>query len=256
MSRAGRLSAGLGTLGALAVSPALTTLTGSPIAYGVVLLPWTLALWALTRTTPGAVGLRVGRPRAYVVALAYPVAVMAAVGLIALLAGRIGVREPAVGALALKVLVLFLVGAVGALVTEEGFFRGWLWGVLGEAGTGPRAVLVWTSGIFAAWHIGASLLVLGLSWARLPVYVANMFFVGLVLGLLRHTSGSILVPSVCHALWNAISYTLFGIGERPGALQLASRPLLDPEIGALGLVLNLGAVLLLWRALAPGRHGA
>ena len=72
----------------------------------------------------------------------------------------------------------------------------------------------------------------------MPVYLANATLLGLIWGLLRLISGSVLVASVSHAVWNAFAYGLFGFGEEVGALSITNTPLFGPEVGYLGLLLN------------------
>jgi hypothetical protein len=75
--------------------------------------------------------------------------------------------------------------------------------------------------------------------AEIPVYLVNATLLGLIWGMLRLVSGSILVPSVSHALWNGLDHPLFGIGENSGALGIQQTHLFGPEVGLLGMVVNL-----------------
>jgi membrane protease YdiL (CAAX protease family) len=131
------------------------------------------------------------------------------------------------------------------MLSEEGFFRGWLWGAFGRAGFGQRKTLLVTSLVFTAWHVSAvtSGTDYGLPWSQVPVYLANATMLGLIWGLMRLASGSIVVASLSHAVWNAGAYGLFGFGTKTGALGIANTPLFGPEVGYLGLLLN-GAFLL------------
>ena len=69
--------------------------------------------------------------------------------------------------------------------------------------------------------------------------------------MLRLISGSVLVASVSHAVWNAIDYPLFGFGEHIGKLGIQQTELYGPEVGILGLILNLGFIVVMgwmvWR---------
>jgi hypothetical protein len=73
--------------------------------------------------------------------------------------------------------------------------------------------------------------------------------------MLRVISGSVVVASVGHGLWNGFAYVLFGFGTKAGALGIEDTVLYGPEVGWLGLGLNLLFVLGLWhwhrRAQAP-----
>jgi membrane protease YdiL (CAAX protease family) len=70
---------------------------------------------------------------------------------------------------------------------------------------------------------------------------------GAIFGMLRMATGSVLVPSVCHAIWNGIDYPMFGFGEKVGALGIEQTHLYGPEVGWLGLVFNLVFAIILWR---------
>ena len=52
-------------------------------------------------------------------------------------------------------------------------------------------------------------------------------------------SGSLVVPSLCHAVCNGLDYPLFGFGERVGVLGIQQSQLYGPEVGVLGIGLNL-----------------
>ncbi|HEV2458931.1 MAG TPA: CPBP family intramembrane glutamic endopeptidase, partial [Ktedonobacterales bacterium] len=98
-------------------------------------------------------------------------------------------------------LVIYIVtNGLGALVTEEGFFRGWLWASLQRAGVTQRGVLVWTSVAFAAWHISTALLPTAFRppLAQVPIYILNAGVIGFIWALMRQRSGSIVVTSVSH----------------------------------------------------------
>ena len=71
------------------------------------------------------------------------------------------------------------------------------------------------------------------------------------MGLLRLRSGSIIVPSACHALWNASTYTFFDAGGKVGQLGISDPSLWDPERGYAGLVLAIVAAVLLWWWVKP-----
>jgi membrane protease YdiL (CAAX protease family) len=139
--------------------------------------------------------------------------------------------------------------ALVVLLTEEGFFRGWLWGSLERRDLGLGRVLAVSSIGFALWHW---------SWVTLdpdsrlpplqiPVFLANAALLGAIWGLLRWRSGSILVASVSHGLWNGLDYVLFGAGPKVGALGIVDTAVYGPEVGLLGLVANLAFAALLWR---------
>jgi membrane protease YdiL (CAAX protease family) len=139
--------------------------------------------------------------------------------------------------------------ALIAIITEEGFFRGWLWASLRHRRVSESHVLIYTSIAFSAWHISAVTLATDYRPApsQLPVFFINAAVIGIVWGMLRWMSGSIIVASCSHGLWNGIAYVFFGFGTKTGALGIRNTALFGPEIGVLGLVSNAVFALLLWQ---------
>ncbi|MDH3664242.1 MAG: CPBP family intramembrane metalloprotease, partial [Alphaproteobacteria bacterium] len=126
--------------------------------------------------------------------------------------------------------------------------RGWLWAALKRAGQTDTQVLIWTSLAFTLWHVSAISLDTGFDVPadEIPIYLINATLVGAVFGMLRMASGSVVVPSVCHAVWNGIDYPLYGFGEKVGALGIEQTHIYGPEVGVLGLGLNLVFAATLW----------
>jgi len=114
-------------------------------------------------------------------------------------------------------------GILMVLITEEGFFRGWLWAALKRAGKSDRQILLLTTFAFVLWHISAVSFNTGfdLPAYETPIYLINITIFGLIWGIMRMLSGSVLVPAVSHAVWNGIDYPLFGFGEKVGALGIS-----------------------------------
>ena len=110
-------------------------------------------------------------------------------------------------------------------------------------------VLIWSSIAFALWHISAVTLDPDFKppTPQIPVYLCNAAVVGAVWGLLRAQSGSIIVTSLSHGLWNGMAYVLFGFGSHTGSLGIRNTAVFGPENGLLGLGLNLLFACLLWR---------
>jgi len=238
-----------GVIAALAASPIAVRLTSNEGLYSLILAPLVLILWAASDVRLRAMGLRLGTAHAYGLAFAWPAATMILVALIAWAIGGIRATTIPFGHAARGILVLFAFTLVVGLLTEEGFFRGWLWGAMEEHSHALGTRILGTSVAFGLWHIGAALVMpsVHMPAARLSVYVANVFLLGVVFALLRAGSGSIIVASVAHAAWNAFQYVFYGIGTTTGVLTAAASGWLDPERGALGLAFNAAAALLLWR---------
>jgi membrane protease YdiL (CAAX protease family) len=203
------------------------------------LLPIALGLWGLQRLSRVSVGLKVGRPVDYVLAVAYPLIVLGLAAAIAILSGAV---HPAHfgSPLIYRVLISSSAGILAALLTEEGFFRGWLWGSLMSADVGRYRILIVTSLAFAAWHISYATLAKGyiLPPVQVTIFIANAAMMGAIWGLLRLLSGSIIVSSVSHSVWNAIAYALFGEGPKVGLLGVTQTSVYGAEVGVIGLILN------------------
>jgi membrane protease YdiL (CAAX protease family) len=213
------------------------------------LLPLGGLFWLLQRFPRREVGFAWGRGRDYALAVLYPLIVLGTVTVIAALSGAL---HPAGADWRKAGLNLLLVGGSTVLVvivTEEGFFRGWLWAALRRAGAGRGAVLVWTSIAFSLWHLSAVVLPTGFNPppAQVPVFMLNAAVLGVIWGMLRMRSGSLIVCSVSHGLWNGLDYVLYGFGSRVGALGVRETGFYGPEVGVLGLLLNVLFALALWR---------
>ena len=222
----------------------------------LALLPLLFLFWRLSHLSRTEVGFKVGHANDYGIAVFLPVVVMGAIALIAWPAGAVDLTKtnwPKTAAnLALVTISTFLV----AIVTEEGFFRGWFWGSLEKVGMKTDRVLIWSSIAFALWHISAVTLDPDFkrTTAQIPVYLCNAAVIGAVWGLLRARSGSIIVTSLSHGLWNGMAYVLFGFGSRPGSLGIRNTALFGPENGLLGLGCNLIFAWLLWRRWSHSRE--
>jgi membrane protease YdiL (CAAX protease family) len=195
-------------------------------------------------------------------ALLYPVAVVGLTILVAWLAGATQVTDPVWGKLGRNLALMALTGIPMLILTEEGFFRGWLWASLERVGRDRAATLLWSSLAFSLWHWTWALIDDGLALSGLHalVYLGNAAVMGVGWGLLRWISGSVVVASVSHAIWNGLAYTLFGAGPIEGALGIERSLLYDVETGLVGLTLNLLFTLALWtgwkRRLESGGPGA
>ena len=85
---------------------------------------------------------------------------------------------------------------------------------------------------------------------EVPVYLINATLIGGVFGMIRLMSGSVIAPSLCHAVWNGLNYPLYGFGEKVGALGIQQTHIYGPEVGILGIGLNLAFFGYLWRKYA------
>ena len=238
-------------IGAVVVIAVTTTMdaTGLAMFSALPLLPLTLLFWWFTRLARGEMGWRWGRPRDYGVAVLYPLAVLGVAAAVVFTMGVTDTTEADWSKAGMNLLLVSLSTIIGGTLTEEFFFRGWLWAALRRAGWTERRVLIGSSVVFSLWHVSAVVLPTGfdLPAAQVPVYLVNATLIGLVWGLMRLRSGSILVTGVSHGVWNGLAYVLFGFGRETGALGVTETIIYGPEVGLLGTVLSGSFAWWLWR---------
>jgi len=215
----------------------------------LILFPLVLLFWFILRPSRQEWGLVAARLGDYGLALLYPMFVIGGLALLTLLMGGTSTVETDWNKTLINMAAVGFSTILIAILTEEGFFRGTLWFGLRKNGAGLGATVLFTSLAFMAWHI---------SWAVLPgegqlpllqtpVYLANAALLGAAWGLLRAISGSVIVASVSHGVWNGMVYLLFGLGEGGGALGIVDSFIYGPERGVLGLVFNGAFVFFLWK---------
>jgi membrane protease YdiL (CAAX protease family) len=221
--------------------------------YNVWLAVMMIALWAVQRLTKREIGIVIGDSNSYFFALAYAVGIIGSIALGAWAAQLIDLKDYSAATVFRRLSLNFLITFVLALITEEGFFRGALWGSCERAGFSPAKTIIWTSLAFGLWHFAVPIIDPDFTQplSKVPQYVIGSTVFGVAMGLLRLRSGSIIVPSLCHALWNASVYTFFGAGEKVGQLGIADSSVWDPERGYAGLILAVLVAVLLWWWVKP-----
>jgi membrane protease YdiL (CAAX protease family) len=148
------LPAVAGTAIAILITTAMDA-TGYSAFSALPLFPLAGLFWYLQKFSRAEIGLVWGPPYAYGLAIAYPIIVLSLIGLIAFLAGAVDTSEADWNKALLNMALMSSTGVIIGMITEEGFFRGWLWAALKRAGKSDTYVLVWTSLAFTAWHISA-----------------------------------------------------------------------------------------------------
>jgi len=213
------------------------------------LMPLILLFWYFEGLSRSEIGLRWGKPADFALALLYPLLVIGLIGTVAMFAGAVDISQTNWQKAFLNLLIMTISTALVAILTEEGFFRGSLWGSLRRRRISESQVLVYTSIAFSAWHISA--VTLGTDFrpatSQIAVFLLNAAVIGMIWGMLRWISGSIIVASCSHGLWNGMAYVFFGFGTRTGALGVRNTAIFGPEIGILGLTANALFALLLWK---------
>ena len=204
--------------------------------------------WWWQKFSRAEVGFKWGRPWHYRLAVLHPIVVLGAAVLIALAGGAIDTSETNWNHFWLNFLVGGASTVLVTMISEEGFFRGWLWASLRRAGQPRGGALLWSSITFSLWHLSAVSLETGfdLPAAQIPVFMVNAALIGLIWRMMRMISGSVVVASVSHGVWNGLNYALFAFGTKTGALGVTQTSIYGPEVGFVGLALNAAFAAGLW----------
>ncbi|OFV81728.1 MAG: hypothetical protein A2Y78_03000 [Acidobacteria bacterium RBG_13_68_16] len=238
----------LGVLVAIAITTAMDA-GGLSAFSSLPLLPLVALFWYLGRFSRIEVGFAWGRWRHHGLAVVHPLVVLGSAALIAAAAGAVHLANTDWKKAGLNLVLVTVSTILAAIVTEEGFFRGWLWASLRRAGQNEGQTLFWSSIAFSLWHWSAITLKTGFDVpaAQIPVFMINAAVLGAIWGMLRSISDSVVVASVSHGLWNGGAYVLFGYGNKVGALGVTQTSIFGPEVGFIGLLLNLALAFAFWR---------
>lgn len=238
----------LGSVAVVVLSPVLELVTGEPAAYSFAVLGLLVLFWILSRMPRRRMGLTLGDGETHQMALLYPAVMIGVAAVVVYYSGDTAPESIDGRAYLGQILVMAIVTVIGALLTEDGFFRGWLWGSLEQGEFGEFTTLVWTGLAFSLWHLPVVLIEesFRLPIEQIPVYLTNVYLMGVNWGVLRLASGSVLPAAISHGVWNGLVYVLFGYGTQGGLLGVSQVHLYDPERGWLGVALNGVAFWLLW----------
>jgi len=237
----------LGVLAAIAITTAMDA-SGLSAFSALPLFPLMCLFWYLERLSRQSMGFNLGPWRHYGLAVLYPVAVLGAVGLISAAAGAVDLSHTDWDKASLNFALITVSTVLMAIITEEGFFRGWLFASFERAGLTRERILIGSSIAFSLWHLSAVALSTGfdLPARQIPVFMLNAAVIGVIWGLLRLISGSVFVASLSHGVWNGGAYVFFGFGTNTGALGIEDTAIYGPEVGIVGLGLNLLFAAALW----------
>jgi membrane protease YdiL (CAAX protease family) len=127
-------------------------------------------------------GLTWGDLRSHALAIAYPLVVLGIAAAIATLLGAIDTNSTDWNKTFTNIGLMSSTGVLMVMITEEGFFRGWLWASLKKTGRSDKVVRLWTTFAFIVWHISAISLDTGfdLPAKEIPIYLINGTILGLV----------------------------------------------------------------------------
>ena len=237
----------IGVIVAIAITATLDA-NGLAMLSALPLLPLGGIFWYWERFTRRQMGLNWGQVWHWGLGALHPVVVLGAITLICLLAGVVDTADANWRTVGLNFLAGSSIGIVMVVLTEEGFFRGWLWASLTRAGHSKVSVLILSSVAFSLWHVSWATLDtdFDLPAGQIPVYLLNVALIGLIWGVMRWISESVLVAGLCHAVWNALVYPLFGIGGETGALGVTQKSIYGPEVGIVGLIASVVFLSTLW----------
>jgi membrane protease YdiL (CAAX protease family) len=238
----------LGVLLAIGITTAMYS-SGLSAFSALPLFPLIALFWYMERLSRRSIGFVGGHASHYLLAVLHPLVVLGALAIVSSAAGAVDTSQVSWGSISRNFALMAISTILIAMITEEGFFRGWLFASLEDKGLKGIQALLWSSIAFAFWHLSAVLLPTGfdLPRARIPLFILNAGVIGAIWGLMRWLSGSVVVASVSHGLWNGGAYVLFGYGTKTGALGIENTSLYGPEVGVLGLSLNLLFALALWQ---------
>ncbi len=185
-------------------------------------------------------GIVIGRRSTYLFALALPVVGVSTLTAVAFLGDGINISENDWTHTLVNISLASSIGVLTVMLTEEGFFRGLLWSLSERVGNSSVFTLWLTTGIFVIWHLSAITLVEEYAppFNQIPIYLVNATLLGLIWGLMRLVSNSILPSVIYHSVWNGLVYELYGFGARVGYLGVEQTWLYGPEIGLLGIIVN------------------
>ena len=232
--------------------------TGLTAFSALPLFPLMLIFWHLESGVSSNIGFVWGRWRHYGLAIIYPLAVLSLIAFISLVSGAADLSHTDWMKASLNLILGTVSTFVIVIITEEGFFRGWLWSSLENAGQKRGWILIISSVAFSLWHLSWVTLTTDgkLPVAQIPIFIVNAAIIGTIWGLLRWISGSVIVASLSHGLWNGITYLFFGFGIHTGALGIKETIIYGPEIGLLGLVLNSIFAVVFWRWVVRSSYSA
>ena len=173
-------------IGVLIAIAATTTMdaTGLSVFSAFALLPLMLLFWYLESLSRSEMGFKWGRPADFALALLYPVVVIGLIVIAATFAGAVDISKTNWQKALLNLVILTISTALVAIITEEGFFRGWLWGSLRRRRISEAQVLIYTSIAFSAWHISAVTLDTDYrpATSQILIFLINAAVIGIVWG--------------------------------------------------------------------------
>ena len=234
-------------LAAMVVCGAFAFTFNDPSWYAGGLLFLTVALWLfVARLGKEKMGLVLGVVREYAIAIAYPVSIIIGVVAVMFVAGE--QMNPISFGQVYSFVGMFIIFIVLNVLTTGIFFRGWLFGLMMEKKIGAKEIVIFTSFAYCIWHIPLFFIDPDymVSANLMPIFLAGVLLDGVVWGLLRLKSGSIGPGAVGHALWDAVTFGIFGFGIHPMLISIPQVEVFGLQRGIVSVVLRLLFAALLW----------
>jgi len=140
------LSPALPILGIVIAITGTTTMdaTGLSAFSAFALLPLMFLFWYLDGLSGSEMGFKWGRLTDFALAVLYPLTVIGLIAIVATFAGAVDLSKTNWQKALLNLLIVTISTALIAIVTEEGFFRGWLWGSLRRRCINESYVFIYT----------------------------------------------------------------------------------------------------------------
>ena len=129
-----------GVIAAITITTVMDA-TGYSLFSALPLIPLAGLFWFLQRFSRQEIGLTWGDPTSYGWALAYPLVVLGLAAGSAFVVGAVDTSGADWSKISINMALASTVGPLMVLITEEGFFRGWLWASLKRARSRSVAVL-------------------------------------------------------------------------------------------------------------------
>ncbi|MFA6327865.1 MAG: CPBP family intramembrane glutamic endopeptidase [Candidatus Micrarchaeia archaeon] len=235
-------------LASLAVCSLLAFAFSDPSWYTGGLFFLAAALWLfVSRLGKEKMGFCLGSLQDYAIAVAYPLCILAGVVAVMVLTGEdlnpiLSVDQ------AYSFAGMFVIFIVLNFFTTGLFFRGWLFGFMEGKKIGAKEVVIFTSFAYCMWHIPLFFIDPDymVSANMMPVFLAGVLLDGMVWGLIRLKSGAIAPGAVGHALWDAVTFGIFGFGIHPMLISIPQIEVFGLQRGFVSVALRLVFVAALW----------
>ena len=132
-----------------------------PAVGALFLLPLLVVFSYFERFSRREMGFVIGPLHQYGLGLLHPVLVLSLIAFVAWTTGATNSQNPDWSKIAGEFVLAVLVTIPATIVTEDGFFRGWLWASLHRAGLNAHRVVLVTGIAFGIWHLPYALLATG-----------------------------------------------------------------------------------------------